>query len=60
MNEPEDMAPTLVELRGILERTRTIIAGQGRIVDDRLLEKEHNLEKVIADWYKEDSNGKET
>ena len=58
MNElqPEDVALTLVEFREILEGVRVRIAEQGRIVDDRLLEKERNFERVI----KEMSNGEET
>ncbi len=58
MNElqPEDVALTLVGFREILEGVRVRIAEQGRIVDDRLLEKERNLERVI----KEMSNGEET
>lgn len=39
------------ELENLLETTRQRIADQGRIVDDRLLEKERMLEQAVIDSY---------
>ena len=46
--KPEDMMPTLEETKNILEDARQRIAKQGRLADEKLLEKERNLEIVIA------------
>jgi hypothetical protein len=44
------------ELEALLEATRQKIADQGRIVDDRLLEKERMLEQALADAHSSERN----
>jgi hypothetical protein len=36
------------ELIDVLESTRRLIVSQGRIVDDRLLRREENLERILS------------
>ena len=44
------------KLEALLEATRQKIADQGRIVDDRLLEKERMLEQALADAHSGERN----
>lgn len=50
------MGYTKQELMDMLEMVKQKIAEQGRIVDDRLLEKERNLEQVIKNLEEDNEN----